>query len=177
MFTCYVSFVTYLIFFLFFYKAAKLVGFGSAITRAYPVKFLTFQVGQWTLGRATIAIITPWRRRMLLYSLLKVFPRIIIVCFFFIIMLPQLPSLKTRCGRGCSINTFVINSSFSSIHETLREFSTPPRVTCHVSGIRCQVSHVTFFFNKVLELVAGGSVINGAYPHKPYMTDFTQSGE
>ena len=34
---------------------------------------------------------------------------------------------------------------------------------CHVSGVRC---HVFFFFfsDKVLKLVGGGSVINGAYP-------------
>ena len=32
-------------------------------------------------------------------------------------------------------------------------------VRCQVSGVRCQVSHV-----KVVELVGGGSVINGAYP-------------
>ena len=45
-------------------------------------------------------------------------------------------------------------------------------VTCQVSHVRCQVSHVTcemslfsiFFFYKEVELVGGGSVINGAYP-------------
>ena len=31
-------------------------------------------------------------------------------------------------------------------------------VTCHVSCVMCQV-----FFDKVMELVGGGSVINGAY--------------
>ena len=45
-------------------------------------------------------------------------------------------------------------------------------VTCHMSGVRCQVSCVTcqvsddfifyFIFFKVVELVGGGSVINGA---------------
>ena len=34
-------------------------------------------------------------------------------------------------------------------------------VTCHMSGVRCQVSH--FFWDKPVELVGGGSVINGAY--------------
>ena len=55
-------------------------------------------------------------------------------------------------------------------------------VTCHVSPVMCHMSHVTchlshvkiFFFyiffnplnifDKVVELVGGGSVINGAYP-------------
>ena len=40
---------------------------------------------------------------------------------------------------------------------------------CHVSHVTCQLSHVIFFlfikkFDKVVELVGGGSVINGAYP-------------
>ena len=42
-------------------------------------------------------------------------------------------------------------------------------VTRHMSGVMCQVFRVIFlilifFFDKVLELVGGGSVINGAYP-------------
>ena len=40
-------------------------------------------------------------------------------------------------------------------------------VTCHVSHVMCNVSCVIiyiFFLHKVLELVGGGSVINGAYP-------------
>ena len=50
--------------------------------------------------------------------------------------------------------------------------------TCHMSGVMFYVSHVTsqvshvtsnfflfLFFYKVLELVVGGSVINGAYPN------------
>ena len=36
-------------------------------------------------------------------------------------------------------------------------------VTCHMSCVTCIVSHV-LFFNKVVKLVGGGSVINGAYP-------------
>ena len=36
-------------------------------------------------------------------------------------------------------------------------------VTCQVSDVRCQVSHA-IFFDKVAELVGGGSVINEAYP-------------
>ena len=43
------------------------------------------------------------------------------------------------------------------------------RVTCHVSPVTCHLSHVTcfllfVFFDKIVELVSGGSVINGAYP-------------
>ena len=45
-------------------------------------------------------------------------------------------------------------------------------VRCHVSGVRYQVSGVRcqmsgdffFYFYKVVGLVGGGSVINGAYP-------------
>ena len=43
----------------------------------------------------------------------------------------------------------------------------PPPGTCHMSHVTCHVSHVTFsyfFFYKVVKLVGGGSVINGAYP-------------
>ena len=39
------------------------------------------------------------------------------------------------------------------------------RVTCCVSPITCHMSSVRFFFlDKVVKLVRGGSVINGAYP-------------
>ena len=46
------------------------------------------------------------------------------------------------------------------------------RVTCHVSRVTCHVSNVTIRkkdnnnnnCHKVVELVGGGSVINGAYP-------------
>ena len=37
-------------------------------------------------------------------------------------------------------------------------------VTCHVTHFMCQVSSVTIFFDEVVVLVVGGSVINGAYP-------------
>ena len=43
-------------------------------------------------------------------------------------------------------------------------------VTCHLSLVRCHMSGVTchnfflFFFNKVVEFVCVGSVIDGAYP-------------
>ena len=62
----------------------------------------------------------------------------------------------------------------------MRECSPPPpppkhvichvsHVTCHVSCVTCHMSHVTFFFSssfsdKVVKLIGGGSVINGAYP-------------
>ena len=78
------------------------------------------------------------------------------------------------------------NSSFvkiSSKHphlETLRvrdlnfleNVHLPPSVMCHVSHVMCHMSgvacHIHFFLllfsDKMLELVGGGSVINGAYP-------------
>ena len=51
-------------------------------------------------------------------------------------------------------------------------------VTCHLSPVTCPLSHVIFFFSlfiykkknplkkfdKVVELVGGGSVISGVYP-------------
>ena len=37
------------------------------------------------------------------------------------------------------------------------------RVTCHVSHVTCNVS-LFFFLDKVVKLIGGGSVINGAYP-------------
>ena len=37
-------------------------------------------------------------------------------------------------------------------------------VTGQVSGVRCQVSGVTFFLDNSVKVVGGGSVINGAYP-------------
>ena len=46
------------------------------------------------------------------------------------------------------------------------------RVTCHVSHVMCHLSHVMcqiFFFYKVVKLIGGGSVINGAYPVKYLM--------
>ena len=54
----------------------------------------------------------------------------------------------------------------------MRECSHPQtchvsRVTCHVSRVTCHVSRVRFFFfffDKVVELIGGGSVINGATP-------------
>ena len=43
------------------------------------------------------------------------------------------------------------------------------RFTCHVSIVTCHMSHINlifffFFFDKVVKLIGGGSVINGAYP-------------
>ena len=60
-------------------------------------------------------------------------------------------------------------------------------VTCHVSRVTCHMSHVTchliflkfnfiliFFLDKVVKLIVGGSIINGAYPvqflHKKYVS-------
>ena len=48
----------------------------------------------------------------------------------------------------------------------LENIHSPPCVTCQVSHVRCQVSGVacqTFFVDKEVTLVGGGSVINGAY--------------
>ena len=39
------------------------------------------------------------------------------------------------------------------------------RVTCHMSHVTC---HFFFFLDKVVELIGGGSVINGAYPVQFY---------
>jgi hypothetical protein len=41
------------------------------------------------------------------------------------------------------------------------------RVTCHMSRVTFHISRVTchnFFFDKVVKLISGGSVINRAYP-------------
>ena len=50
------------------------------------------------------------------------------------------------------------------------------RVTCHMSHVTCHLSHVTChiffcyccFFGKVVKLIGGGSVINGAYFEVPF---------
>ena len=52
------------------------------------------------------------------------------------------------------------------------------RDRCHVLGFTCQVAHVTSFslFDNVVELVGGGSVINGPIPssfHKHDCTNWT----
>ena len=36
--------------------------------------------------------------------------------------------------------------------------------TCHVSRVTCHVSRVTCHMSQLVDLVVGGSVINGAYP-------------
>ena len=55
----------------------------------------------------------------------------------------------------------------------MREGSPPStchvsHILCHVSCVACHVSHVTcqmsHFFDRVVKLVSGGSVINGATP-------------
>ena len=38
------------------------------------------------------------------------------------------------------------------------------RVTCQVSRVTCFFYFLKFFFNKVVKLIGGGSVINGASP-------------
>ena len=53
-------------------------------------------------------------------------------------------------------------------------------VTCHVSNVICHVSHVTchmfffvcFFWDKVLEIIGVGSVINGAYTKNHFFSVF-----
>ena len=48
----------------------------------------------------------------------------------------------------------------------MREGSLPPLVTCQVSGVTYHMSHVIcFFFDVVVKLVGGGSVINECLPH------------
>ena len=44
------------------------------------------------------------------------------------------------------------------------------RVRCHMSHVTCHLSHVTYiFFYKVVKLVGGGSVIDGATPSSLYI--------
>ena len=71
----------------------------------------------------------------------------------------------------CSESSRHCLSQRSEIAEELKLLQNvypPPSGTCHVSRVRCQVSHFFshyyFFFDKVVVLVGGGSVINGAYP-------------
>ena len=93
---------------------------------------------------------------------------------------------QTLCSRGCSTNSFVTASSFSSkslkYHNSqtvkARELklleNIHPDTMCHVSPVKCHLSHVLcnfclllfhfFYMHKVVELVVGGSVINEAYP-------------
>ena len=82
------------------------------------------------------------------------------------------------CGNIFKVLSIPNHKSWGA--ELLRECSPPTmchmsRVICHVSCVRCQVSGVTcqvsdffnfkfLFFYKVVGLVGGGSVINGAYP-------------
>ena len=96
---------------------------------------------------------------------------------------------QTQCSRGCSTTTSVTDSFIYWVIEhpfplnlqdiinlkplqlgnwhfrsmfTLHHVS---HLTCQVSGVRCQMSDCNFFFfYKVMELVGGGYVINGAYP-------------
>ena len=50
----------------------------------------------------------------------------------------------------------------------MREGSPPPPVACHLSHVTRHMSRETYrvtdFFNIVMKLIRGGSVINGAYP-------------
>ena len=56
-----------------------------------------------------------------------------------------------------------LHSSISSRPEVWRECSPPPM--CNMSHVKCHNSLILiiFFLNKVVELVGGWSVINGAY--------------
>ena len=52
------------------------------------------------------------------------------------------------------------------------------RVMCHVSRVTCHMSHVFFFvfFDKLVELIGGGSVINGATPSSLFsIQDFSMT--
>ena len=55
-------------------------------------------------------------------------------------------------------NTLSFLSHQNQRADILRECSPPPCVTCHMSCVTCH-----FFFDKLVELVRGGSVINGTY--------------
>ena len=72
-------------------------------------------------------------------------------------LIPFLQIFKTPSFPNC----------MSSGPEIFRECLPPFKchmsyVTCHVSHVMCHMSHLVL--DKVVELVGGGSVINGAYP-------------
>ena len=73
--------------------------------------------------------------------------------------LPNRTSKPTHVGS----RVLKIPNPYSQRDDILRECSPP--TMCHVSHVRCQVSHVRFFFfDKMVKQDRGGSVINGAYP-------------
>ena len=65
-----------------------------------------------------------------------------VILFLQIFRTPSLPNHKSQRGKI---------------------FSHVSPVTCHVSHVICHMSHI-FFFYKLVKLVGGGSVINGANP-------------
>ena len=72
-----------------------------------------------------------------------------------------------------SVSLFLPSSRYHK-SQTIRarelKFCSPPTTcnmscgTCNVSHVTCHVSYVIFFFYKVVKLIGGVSVINGAYP-------------
>ena len=101
--------------------------------------------------------------------------------------LQQLPiATSTSFGQSCSRTEY--QALVFQLFACFTERQTPPCVTfhmsnvtchispaiCHMSGVRCQVLKIFFLFiDKVMELVCGGSVINGPTPPRFYVT---QSG-
>ena len=98
---------------------------------------------------------------------------------------------QTRCRRGCSINTSVANYFIHSLRyffppnlqntktckpleletwnfDTISITSHWSGIICKESCVTCHVScvmyHMSDFFDKMLEIVSGRSVINEAYP-------------
>ena len=105
-----------------------------------------------------------------------------IITFFFC-----LTYLQTRCGRCFSTNTSQrsFSSKYSKHHKSQTNRARDLKVlhdahhlscvicdvsdvTCHLSHVTCQVSnifiYIYFLFLQMVELVDGGSFINGAYP-------------
>ena len=76
---------------------------------------------------------------------------------FNVLLIPNHKSWGAEILRECSPPT-MCHMSHDTCHVS--------HVRCHVSGVTCHVSHVRFFSSsdKVVKLIGGESVINGAYP-------------
>ena len=68
---------------------------------------------------------------------------------------------QTRCSRGCSTNTFVINSLIKSLSHSLSDPLWEKKLYILFSS--------SFFLDRVVKLVSGGSVINGTTPSRFFM--------
>ena len=108
---------------------------------------LTYYLKKWVLSAKTVTLIH------ILDFFGVIFPKITLILglkLFFCVSICSLTDPGAEILRACSSNTI-----------------------CHVSHVTCPLSHVNFFFfifyplnffDKVVELVGGGYVINGAYP-------------